>query len=136
MSKELYETLKSRGSLEFGSYFYGHEVRKILGIEYPEIGTKEQFDEVALAELGAIDYVRNILLNEGKYLQGAGGNYRILLPSETQSQVENYMRQADKKLKRALRLSQSMPKLDSVNPDNSAARIMLKREAIRSRVAA
>jgi len=73
-------------------------------------------------------------LGDGKYLAGDRGGYRILLPSENSKQVETYMRSADKKLNRALKLTRNTPKLDTVKQDNSAARIMMKRESIRSRI--
>lgn len=132
MSKDLLIELRHRGLLEYGSVISGVLVRELLGLTYPETGTKAQFDEIALAELGAIDYVRNILLGEGKYLAGAGGDYRILLPSENKRQVETYMRQADKKLRRAQKLSQNSPQLDTWKPDNTAARLLLKRAALRN----
>lgn len=132
MSKELLTTLRDRGMLEFGSVIMGDTVRDILGIEYPEFGTKKDFDDVALAELGAIDYVRNVLLNEGKYLAGDKGNYRILLPSENKAQVDAYMQQADRKLRRAQKLSQNTPTENRHKPEENAdVRILMKRSSVR-----
>lgn len=131
MSKELHHTLKDAGMLEYGSHIPGEVVREVLGLEMPEIGTKAQFDAVALKELQAIDYVRNILLSEGKYLAGAPGGYRVLLPSENKAQVDSYMAQADRKLKRAQRLSRSMPAQNVGQVNQTDARIMLKRDSIR-----
>ena len=132
MSKELYADLDGRGLLEFGEHISGELVREILGLEYPEVATKKEFDKLALIELQAVDYVRNILLGHGKYLSGVGGDYRILLPSENLRQVEQYMGQADNKLKRALKLSRNSPKLDTRKPSNLDARITMKRESIRA----
>lgn len=134
MSKALYESLKLRGLLDYGCVIKGDDVREILGIEYPEYGTKKDFDEVSLAELGAVDYVRNILLGEGKYLGSHQGDYRVLLPSENKRQVDIYMNQADRKLRRALKLSRSMPSSDHRH-DNTTARLVMKRESIRRDVA-
>ena len=131
MSKELHHTLKDAGMLEYGSHIPGEVVREVLGLEMPEIGTKEQFDAVALKELQAIDYVRNILLSEGKYLAGAPGGYRVLLPSENKAQVDAYMAQADRKLRRAQKLSRSMPSQNVNLADQTDARIMLKRDSMR-----
>ena len=117
--------------LEYGSHIPGEVVREVLGLEMPEIGTKAQFDAVALKELQAIDYVRNILLSEGKYLAGAPGGYRVLLPSENKAQVDSYMAQADRKMKRAQRLSRSMPAQNVGQVNQTDARIMLKRDSIR-----
>jgi hypothetical protein len=58
-----------------------------------------------------------------------------LLPSENARQVEVYVSQADRKLKRALKLSKSSQQLaTNQQPDNTNVRIMMKREAIRNRV--
>lgn len=127
MSKELLTTLRDRGLLEYGSVIKGEEVRDILGIEYPEVGTKKDFDEVALTELGAVDYVRNILLGEGKFIASHQGDYRILLPSENKRQVDAYMQQADRKLRRAHKLSRNTPNVESYKPNaNADVRIAMK----------
>ena len=127
MSKELLTALRGRGLLEYGSVIKGEEVRDILGIEYPEVGTKKDFDEVALAELGAVDYVRNILLGEGKFIASHQGDYRILLPSENKRQVDAYMQQADRKLRRAHKLSRNTPNVESYKPNaNADVRIAMK----------
>lgn len=133
-AKCLLEHLRSRGLDEYGSVILSSEVREVLGIEIPEVGTKRMFDAVALAEMSAIDYVRNILLDEGKYIQRNEGDYRILLPSENARQIENYMSNADKKLKRAQRLSKNTPRTDVRGHDNTAARLHMKRESIRTKV--
>ena len=133
--KGLLEWMRQRGLDEFGSVMLGAQVRAVIGIDYPQTATKAEFDGLALAELAAVDYVRNILLGEGKYLGQQAGDYRILLPSENARQVHLYMAHADKKLKRALKLSRNTPKTDEVaqNIDNTTARILMKREAIKSR---
>ena len=134
MSKELLKQLRERGLLEFGSIISGDTVREIIGIVYPEYGTKKDFDEVALAELGAVDYVRNVLLGEGKYIASHHGDYRILLPSENKRQIDAYMSQADRKLRRAHKLSRNTPAGDGYKPaaDNDV-RIAMKRETMRGR---
>ncbi len=132
MSKELFHGLKSAGLLDYGTHIPGDAVRELLGLDMPAFGTKEQFDAVALKELSAIDYVRGLLLNEGKYLAGCRGGYRVLLPSENKAQVEAYMQQADRKLRRAQRLSRTMPATNMAQTDQTQARIMLKRESVRT----
>lgn len=135
MSKELLTALRGRGLLEYGSVIKGEEVRDILGIEYPEVGTKKDFDEVALAELGAVDYVRNILLGEGKFIASHQGDYRILLPSENKRQVDAYMQQADRKLRRARKLSSNTPPAESYTPSaNHDVRLAMKIGSQRGRL--
>ena len=135
MSKELLTKLREREMLEYGSIIMGDTVRDILGIKYPEFGSKRDFDDVALVELGAVDYVRNALLSEGKYLASDKGNYRILLPSENKAQVNAYMQQADRKLRRAQKLSRNTPVIDPHKPEENAdVRILMKRSAVRASV--
>jgi hypothetical protein len=131
--RELFNSLNELGLLEYGSVIETAVVHELLGIETPAFGTRAQFDRLALTELAAIDYVRNILLGQGKYLSGTTGGYRILLPSENANQVELYIQSADKKLSRALKLSRNMPQqLASTNPDQTEARILMKRHGIKT----
>lgn len=136
MSKDLLTTLKSAGLTNYGCSIPTELVHTILGIEYPETAPKAVFDDLALKELGAIDYVRSALLNEGKYLIGDKAGYRILLPSENRKQVERYMAQADKKLRRAGKLSRNTPTEHRRDADQMESRIMLKRQTARQQESA
>lgn len=127
MSKELLTTLESLNYIEFGSVIPGDVIRNIMGIHYPTVGTKKEFDRLALLELGAVDYVRNVLLGRGMYLQQQNGDYRILLPSENARQVELYISSADKKLGRALKLTRNTPKTDLTTNSQLEARIVMKK---------
>lgn len=134
MSKDLLNALKQKDLLEYGSVIPGELVREILNIEYPEYGTREVFEGIALQELGAVDYVRNALLNEGKYLASNRGDYRILLPSENKRQIEAYTAQADRKIRRALKLSRHTPvSADKSINDQQHARLVMKQETLRGR---
>lgn len=128
---DLLQAIRKNGLDQYGSDIPADWVREVLGIELPAVGTKRDFDNVAIAELAAIDKVRVALLDEGKYLGMRDGNYRILLPSENARQVEQYMHQADKKLKRGLRLSKNTPKTESETPSSMDARLLLKQQSIR-----
>lgn len=128
--RELYAFLKDTGRCEYGSVITELELHHFLNIEYPEVATHAEFKSMDLMVLSVTDYVRNILLGEGKAFIQAKGDYRILLPSENAKYIERYMSSADKKLKRALKLSKSMPSIDT-NADNKTVKIMLKRESIR-----
>ena len=131
-NRDLFDVLNHEGKLEYGTVIKGDYVRKLLGIDAnPETMSHKEYMPFALQELAAMDYVRNILLGQGKYLKAQGGDYRILLPSENARQVDLYMSSADKKLRRALKLSRNMPKERDERPDQSQARAMLKREQIR-----
>lgn len=126
---DVFESLRKMGKLEYGQLINGDMLRNMAGIHYPETGTREQFNEAALDELTVSDYIRNRLLSEGKYLKAQGDNYRILSPEENAGQVDAYMRSADKKLRRAIKLSQNTPSTVEHKCQNTA-RIMLKRESI------
>lgn len=129
----LHDELSQAGLLAYGSVIKGALVRSILKLEYPEVGTKKQFDAIALEEMAAIDYVRGVLLNHGKYIAGISGDYRILLPSENARQIELYMKSADRKLGRALKLSRNTPREASGSHGQIEARLMLKRHGLRGR---
>lgn len=105
----MYDFLNDRRLLDYGCTFSGELVREFLEIEMPEVGTFEQFQRVQLLELAAIDKVRAKLLETGRYLSSNRGWYRVLLPHENQHQVELYMKSADNKLNRALKLNRNSP---------------------------
>ena len=123
--------LRQEGLTEYGSVFRGESVRNVIGLVMPEVGTKKEFDSIALRELSAIDYCRNVLLGEGRYLTQHQGDYRILLPSENARQIEQYIGNADNKLRRALKLSRNSPAIDGGVLDQTSARILMKREGLR-----
>ena len=123
--------LRQEGLTEYGSVFRGESVREVIGLVMPEVGTKKDFDSVALRELSAVDYCRSTLLGEGKYLAQHQGDYRILLPSENGRQIEQYISNADSKLRRALKLSRNSPAMDGGTLDQTSARILMKREGLK-----
>jgi len=132
VQRELYAELDARGLLEYGSVIESSVVHAALGIDMPTVASKSEFDRLALIELSAIDYVRNILLGQGKYLTGTDAGYRILLPSENSAQVEQYISSADKKLTRALKLFRNSPSVNSSLPDQTEARILMKRAGMKN----
>ena len=125
--KDLLAHLRAAGQLEYGSVVMGGHIRALLGLEYPEVGTKKQFDALALTELSAINYIRDRLLSEGKYLVGIRGDYRVLLPSENASQAEALMDSADRKMRRARKLLSNTPPSDT----DTATAALLTRVAVR-----
>lgn len=130
--KDLFAMLKAEGLLEYGCAISGLKIRSFLGLIYPDTAPKKVYDQLALAELAAVDYVRNILLGQGMYLTQSNGDYRILLPSENAKQIELYISSADKKLSRALKLSRNSP-LQKDRPNcQTESRIMMKKTGIRT----
>jgi hypothetical protein len=125
--RDLFQDLNAHGLLEYGSTIDISLVRESLGITIPETASKAVYDDLALRELAAIDYVRNILLGEGKYLTSCKSGYRVLLPSENKAQVDLYIASADRKLNRALKLSRNTPAGVFTDQDQTQARIAMKR---------
>lgn len=133
MSKpDIFEQLRGMGLLDYGKVIDGEMLRHMAGIEYPETGTKAEFDAPALEELALVDYIRNRLLDEGKYIKVQRDDYRILTPFENASQINAYMSSADKKLRRAIKLSKNTPSVTGEKCQNKA-RILMKRESIRKK---
>ena len=131
LHKEFYSALQAMGMLEYGAVIPTPTVHELLEIEMPASAPKAVYDRLSLFELAAIDYVRNMLLGQGKYLTGTSTGYRVLLPSENALQVDNYMEQADRKLSRALKLSRNTPQEAKRMPDQTEARILMKRSGIK-----
>lgn len=130
MSRDLYTKLEQEGLLEYGSFIPRTMVIDVLKLVVPEVGPAKVFREIDLQLLSATDYVRNILLNSGKYLTAAPDGYRILLPSENAGQVDLYMTSADKKLRRAIKLSKNTPKEATTGLCNAEVRARSKRDSI------
>lgn len=124
------EWFRENGFDEYGGVVLRAELLEFAGIEIPEVGTKKDFDKAALAEVEIVQYLRNILLREGKYLKQDGDFYRILLPSQNAQQVESYMRTADKKLRRATLLLKNTPS-DHQPADDTNVRLFMKRDSIK-----
>lgn len=123
--------LTERGLTEYGSDISSALVHDLLDIDFPAEAAKSVYDRLAMIELGAIDYCRNVLLGQGKYLCGTKSGYRVLLPSENKSQIDSYMASADKKLARALKLSRNSVQ-ETAAHDQTEARILLKRTGARA----
>lgn len=133
MSAELLQTLREAGLTEYGSVIPASDIRKMLNLTMPRVGSKQDFDRVALAELAAIGYVRNHLLDEGKYITADGDSYRILLPSENAKQVEAYLEASNRKRRKGLRLLKSTPPGTAEFPSQLESRLSM-RDSERRRV--
>ena len=107
---DVFIELDKKGLLEYGSFIPGELLRELAGIDIPKIGTMSDFKEASLKELGVSDYIRAQLIKKGKYLAAVKGNYKVLMPSENEEQVRSYMKSADSKLKRAIRLHDNTPR--------------------------
>lgn len=129
--KDLLKVLEDRGLLEYGAFIPGGLVRETMETELPELCTVAQFRAAGLVEMSAVDYVRNVLLGRGMYLAADGMNYRILTRAQNRQQIEAYMRQADAKLRRGLKLSRNTPPAPGERPSQYEARFAMKRESVR-----
>ena len=68
--KELLAELEMGGHIDYGKFIPSDVVRDCLDLVYPEVATKREFDQLALTEMAAVDYVRNVLLGCGMYIKG------------------------------------------------------------------
>ena len=130
-NKQAYEFLLNAKLLEYGSVIDAEIVRETFGIpeiEYP--AEKKEIQGQELAELSAVGYIRDRLLNLGRYIKGERDKYRALLPSENAGQVLSYMDSADRKLKRGIKLNKNTPAEYKI-PDKDEVRAIMKRESIK-----
>jgi len=130
LGQQLLTFLKERSMLNYGQLIPVSLVHSAIGIKCPDLGTRKGFEELALLELGAVDYVRSFLIGQGMYLGKAKTNYRILLPSENARQAQSYMASADRKLLRARKLTKNTPTIPAKLATTQDVRIMMKRENI------
>ena len=130
-NKDFYSWFVANGYTAYGAEVSVDTVREYLGVVRPETGTEKTFSDLALIELGFTDYIRNVLLGEGKYLTCSRGVYRVLLPSENAAQVERYIGSANTKLKRALKLSKHTPAEYKKPNDDTGVRIALKQKSLK-----
>jgi len=130
---DVYALLLDMGVLEYGGVISSTNFRKLCGIDEVITGTKKEFDCQSLQELNYIGFIRDRLLNQGKYIKQVGENYRVLLPSENHSQIMSMMESADSKLKKAIKLDKNTPVDLKVTTDTDMVRMVMKRESIRKR---
>lgn len=122
--EDVLHTLNEQGLLEYGAQFSADYFRDLCGIVEPITGTKKQFDAVSLAELSAIDFLRNVLLEKGRYIKKDGDNYRVLLPSENAKQSDLMRTSARKKLNKAKKLEENTPQ-DAIKKHQTCTHSML-----------
>ena len=129
MTKEQsFKLLDSVGAFEYGTTIKTETILNAFGVKqivYP--ATKEDIQRYELSELTITGYIRDKLLNSGKYLKGERDSYRVLLPSENAGQVVSYMNSADNKLKRGLKLNNNTPSEYKIT-SNDEVRAIMKRE--------
>jgi hypothetical protein len=129
--RELVDIMEELGLLEYGSHISGNKFRALCGIESIENGNYSDFKRLELEELTYSGYVRNYLLSKGRYFKQERDSYRVLLPSENIEQVRAYMRAADHKLKRGIKLDKNTPTEFRDLGNNEFARMVIKRESIK-----
>ena len=127
--QECFDILDMNGYFDYGSTIPLTEIYTAFGIqqiEYPAM--RSEIKRLELEELTATAYIRDKLLNRGKYLKGGRDSYRVLLPSENAGQVMAYMESADRKLKRALKLNKNTPSKFKIS-NNDEVRLFMKQES-------
>lgn len=129
----LYEALKAAGLLVYGSKIPLSLIHELIGIEPLEVGTRAQFDKIALAEVAATDDVRSKLLEMGMYFGKSkdGDGYYIPLPSENSKIIEKYFTEGRRKFNRARKLNRTTPTEHNAMPDQTEARIRAQLDGMR-----
>ena len=131
---DLYGMLDAADLLEYGSHIPGSLIRNALGIKYPDLGSKREFEKLQLIELQAVEAVKVTLLKQGKTILRVREDYRVPLASENSLIVARYIDAATAKLRRAKQLSiNTPPQPGGGGHDNLQARIALKQEGLRRR---
>ncbi len=123
-NQTVYDHLRAHGYFEYGSVIPIQLFRDICNIETITTGTKQDFDAIALQELGYAGYIRNKLLNDGKYFKGERDSYRILLPSENAGQILSFMNSASNKLKRGIKLNNNTPTTHKIQTSDEVRMFM------------
>ena len=126
--RDVIDLMRSNGMLKYGEFIPGDEFRELFGIETINTGTLEEFRAMEVAEMSCSGFIRDMLLDEGKYLKSEKNGYRILLPSENAQQVMAYMKHADNKLKRGLKLNKNTPSEHRI-PSEDEVRMTMKKES-------
>ncbi len=120
--------LRSKGFLDYGSFISDKEFKSIFGIETIDSGTFEEFKAIEIEEMACSGFVRDMLLDEGKYFKSEGRGYRVLTASENAQQVLTYMKHADNKLKRGLKLNKNTPSKYKISHEEEV-RMTMKKES-------
>lgn len=107
--KTLYDTLDSLGCFEYGGTFTREEVIGLLRVKYIKKGTRADFQTMDLAELAGVGYIRNVLINQGKWIKLTGDHYRVLTPSENADQIESFLSRGRRAFNKANKLAKSTP---------------------------
>lgn len=127
--RDFFAALRAKKMTDYGAEIPRTFLLETLGIEEPQIATREEWQRLELQEMAVVDYVRNLLIDQGKYLERTRSGYRIALPSENMAQVDAYMSAADKKIRRGQRLLRATPE-PYVREDHArGARLLLRESA-------
>ena len=129
--KDLMEWFRDCGFDQYGAVMPHKALLDYLGIEVPRYGTWWDFKRIELELLDPVRHIRDTLLDEGKYLKKEKDVYRVLLPSENAAQIRSFEESADKKLRRAARLSRTTPVDHKDLYDTTEIRLRMKQESIR-----
>ena len=126
--KSKIENLMNDGVFDFGSIIpndiitSSFELNKLTEAEYNSMTLKhirKRIESDTLVELNVIGMIRNILLNEGRYITKIKENYRVCLPSENYDIAEKYFNEGNRKFNKARRLLKNSRSEISTHDKNS-----------------
>jgi hypothetical protein len=132
--ESVFNALTNEGVFEYGAMIHKEELLKYFGIQplsedeanklsFTAIKTRIQED--ALQELAVTDFIRDRLLDEGKYFYRNGKMYCVALPSQNSEKADAYLKSAQRKIKRASRLLANTPKEVSSNSKQQQSRLLM-----------
>lgn len=128
-SSDLFDHLELMGCLSYGGTFTRSMVLDAMDVEIILEGTREDFQEMDLAELEAVGYIRNVLINQGKWVVRKGETYRVLMPSENEGQIRAFSQRGDRAYLKATKLAKSTPPEFFTGVDTTMHRAAAKRKA-------
>jgi hypothetical protein len=130
---EIVNSLRQQHLLDYGSVIKRQDLLQLFGIPiYTDdniVGLnleqiRSRLKNADLQELAVSDHIRRILLLEGKYFERNGDTYRVAMPSENAAMADNFMKAAQRKIRRARVLLKNTPG-DIVETSNLASRLLM-----------
>lgn len=128
--EEITNTLLAAGTFDYGAIMQPVELLNHYGIDlqadedmagWSVSDIRKQITRNALTELALVDKIRDILIDEGRYIGKTKGVYRVYLPSENEQVSSNYLRSASRKTSKASRLRQATP-VEARESSNTSSR--------------
>lgn len=136
--REILDNLRQQGMLEYGSVFHQADLLRmfeIIPISEAEaqnlslLEIRKRIANDALKELSVVEFIRSVLIKEGKAFEKERDQYRIPLPSENIRVIAKLQDAAIKKIRRAKSLMANSPSEVRDQGDAIASRVLIAERA-------